>query len=1056
MLQGNVTAPQVESNPGVQEDSVKAETGNSNRDPSAEQFGAEELGAGNSNREPSAEQIRTEEPGAENSSREPSAEQFGAEELGAGKSRREPSAEQTGAADGTEAPEGESKIGQDDASLKAQNIAPPQGTGAAAGKGGDGTAKASELQERKIESKAEETQEETLAEETTTTPPPHNLIAGNDGTATPNDRASERNETAEAKESKSELFGGGPADPVKPQTAAQRLEDEMYMAAMKKQERAERLNRERVKIAKLRKEMEAGGDPFDDVIEDDTIETKPTASRIISPERKLQESWNSAKQQRKADERKRKLERIKQRQASQPNVHEGDATVADEGDATVADEGDQEYDEDLNTFEELSEPSDNEPTNEPGEPEEQPPKVAIPPKRGRKRRVAKSKRKKPRATFPKKKTVQQVQRDTDERFLHSLVVQQEQAETQLGLKEEHNKALADLANARNAVEKSARKIREKDYALAQTNAWEQMLVEEQKMSSQAPSAPKPRPNSSRGLRRRRNDAGVTRMQARRVKRPASAGASTRRPRPAARAPSSDAGPARETAVTPRAEGKPKSPFSRSPRSRKRRKQRPMSAPAKSRSKHKPVANRIPENPLNAGRPTIPPPVDVPARPHTAGALRGRRGRDPSYTTSVLELHKQQLVPWRRTLRIGRRDSKREHAPTQSDGRATDWTGTLSSPPSTLFNTANCSPLVPRRPQSRRKRRPRSRLGTASPLQKSRGELSVGAKIDSFEQNRVGRRLRTPGRMSATEERGGRQRPECVLKPVFPDHPKVEAARSRLMVNMEADGRLSKKVEDAAHALCTIYNSTVMGYLAGKMNAGEPIKGHGGGAGGEGMTEDEVAREMVGRALKLTEPKSFFTNAEGVRVGLRSTTLNNAACYHSACGRPRMALKALWEARMLSWGPFSDSATKGRPLDAPEVRTILNMSSLYNKMGDYEKSLKLLRSVCAKLRKKAPGKRAASEKQTSKKKVGDLLPLALYTLGCTHEHLLQWQLATRTFREGYEYARQLFGEKHTLALQLANAYEDARDHFEKLQKERAERRAKMKSRKQLERSLYHTF
>ena len=157
-----------------------------------------------------------------------------------------------------------------------------------------------------------------------------------------------------------------------------------------------------------------------------------------------------------------------------------------------------------------------------------------------------------------------------------------------------------------------------------------------------------------------------------------------------------------------------------------------------------------------------------------------------------------------------------------------------------------------------------------------------------------------------------------------------------------------------------------------------------------------------------------------RIRFRSTTLNNIACFHSACGRPRMAIRALWEARLLSWDEQQDRKITKDTLDGPEIRTMLNMSSIYNRIGEYGKSLKVLVKVCNSLRKTANGS-GINENSSGSDMLPtnqlELLPIALYSKGCTHEHLQQWHKATRCFSEGLDHATRLLGTDHSLVHQL---------------------------------------
>ena len=66
--------------------------------------------------------------------------------------------------------------------------------------------------------------------------------------------------------------------------------------------------------------------------------------------------------------------------------------------------------------------------------------------------------------------------------------------------------------------------------------------------------------------------------------------------------------------------------------------------------------------------------------------------------------------------------------------------------------------------------------------------------------------------------------------------------------------------------------------------------------------------------------------------------------------PEWPYAPLWEARLLSWDDQQGAEGQNRVLDGAEIRTMLNMSSIYNRMGEYQKSLKVLIKACSSLRK----------------------------------------------------------------------------------------------------------
>ena len=260
-----------------------------------------------------------------------------------------------------------------------------------------------------------------------------------------------------------------------------------------------------------------------------------------------------------------------------------------------------------------------------------------------------------------------------------------------------------------------------------------------------------------------------------------------------------------------------------------------------------------------------------------------------------------------------------------------------------------------------------------------------------------------------------------LEEVFPFHPKVEKCRWSLLSAVETWGKLSSQAENAAVALCKEYNGAVMQYLASKVAKSKlhfKAKDHNREdsviSENNNMMNENSTNDMLTRALNLTSKKGFISSSERLRLRFRSTTLNNIACFHSACGRPRMAIRSLWEARLLSWDEQQDTDGQARVLDGPEIRTMLNMSSIYNRMGEYQKSLKVLIKACNSLRKVADGNVfEANELNNNRIQANqlELLPIALYSKGCTHEHLKQWHKATKSFAEGLDYATRLLGTDH---------------------------------------------
>jgi hypothetical protein len=354
---------------------------------------------------------------------------------------------------------------------------------------------------------------------------------------------------------------------------------------------------------------------------------------------------------------------------------------------------------------------------------------------------------------------------------------------------------------------------------------------------------------------------------------------------------------------------------------------------------------------------------------------------------------------------------------------------------------------PRRPQSaRRFRRSQRSGGTTLRVNEQNSALDWR----QFNTNRIGghQKRRTA---SYTKLQGGGDHRGSKLMEVFPHHPKVEKYRWSLLSAIDTWGRKSSQVDSAARALCKAYNSSVMQYLASRVLKSRIIpskeKKHrklNEISSSNNFMNENVTNDMLTRALKLSHKNGFFCSSEKARIRFRSTTLNNIACFHSACGRPRMAIRALWEARLLSWDEHQKSKMTKDTFDGPEIRTMLNMSSIYNRMGEYNKSLKVLVKVCNSLRVSAnmSGVESNSGADMLPTNQLELLPIALYSKGCTHEHLQQWRKASQSFSEGLDHATRLLGTDHSLVHQLEVAYDEARGEMEVLQNKRNERRMKM--------------
>ena len=387
----------------------------------------------------------------------------------------------------------------------------------------------------------------------------------------------------------------------------------------------------------------------------------------------------------------------------------------------------------------------------------------------------------------------------------------------------------------------------------------------------------------------------------------------------------------------------------------------------------------------------------------------------------------------------------------------NWVDPISSSP---VPVATYSPKIrqknsPRRPQSARGfRQSRTMPRNASTFKVSTSRSTLNWR--QFADNKIGNRQSKEGQNRSYRklQSGGDHRGSS-LEEVFPFHPKIEKCRWTLASAVETWGKSSSQADNAAMALCKAYNAAVMQYLASKVaksKVGFQIETHKRDttemSEDNNMMNENITNNMLSRALNLTSKNGFLSSSQKVRLRFRSTTLNNIACFHSACGRPRLAIRSLWEARLLSWDEQQGAEGQSRVLDDAEIRTMLNMSSIYNRMGEYQKSLKVLIKACSSLRKIADSDIFETNHSNGNRIQAnqlELLPIALYSKGCTHEHLKQWHKATKSFAEGLDYATRLLGTDHSLVRQLEVAYDEAKDEMDDVQQKREMRRSKMSKR-----------
>ena len=475
-----------------------------------------------------------------------------------------------------------------------------------------------------------------------------------------------------------------------------------------------------------------------------------------------------------------------------------------------------------------------------------------------------------------------------------------------------------------------------------------------------------------------------------------------------------------------------------------------------------------------GRPELPARINLNQRPSTSDGTN-RRNKRQSYSKSVLDSRRSRNSSPGFRRKLSPRQQKKKLKRKQLLRTKTlekNWVDPISSSPLPVLASPppNGYGNLPRRPQSaRRFKRSQTSPRRGGAVFKS-NDRNVTIDWRQFDNNKVGNRRKGGSKIYSQLQSGGDHRGSTLIE-VFPHHPTVEKCRSSLLSAVETWGRKSNQVDRAARALCKAYNASVMQYLASRVakskildkeKKGRNNRNTAAVSSASNMMNENITNNMLSRALRLSETKGFLCSSEKARIRFRSTTLNNIACFHSACGRPRMAIRALWEARLLSWDEQQDRKITKDTLDGPEIRTMLNMSSIYNRIGEYGKSLKVLVKVCNSLRKTANGS-GINENSSGSDMLPtnqlELLPIALYSKGCTHEHLQQWHKATRCFSEGLDHATRLLGTDHSLVHQLAVAYDEAKKEMGLMQSKREQRRRRMGkrySKKTVGKSLSHNI
>ena len=618
-----------------------------------------------------------------------------------------------------------------------------------------------------------------------------------------------------------------------------------------------------------------------------------------------------------------------------------------------------------------------------------------------------------------------------ERF-EAVLAQRESIEGPLTqLADTHAQDLKQLERARNAAERSGRRLRQKKFYASQRDHWEDVVKGEVAPASRRKRRASPHSAPRHSFKPRPRSAGSTRMQSRLRKPNTSSMADT----VALIENNSDVSDAVQAEVLP------------APATRKGHGKRPKSAPSRTKPPR---------------RPGLPARLVLPERPMTTEQTYLRHKHKAfDYTKSVLVTTASR---WDQTLRsdtsfdlnqIGKMTKLQKKKLQRSRSMERRWVDPISSPPKQranarllIYSTGERAVIVPRRPSSAApggRRRPGDDSASPRARRLIDGDGKRPTEIDwlRFETKRISAPV-SP-RPSALAERGGRARDEPRIEVIFPNHPQIEMARTNLMNAVSRFGSVRHvQVSSFAEKLCQEYNNIVIRYLAGKL-AGTSDD-HAVLAKSTESTDDRIANEMLSRALNLTEPKMFFAKTEQLRCKLRSAALNNMACLHSSCNRPKLALKALWEARVLSWNgqKYALSSKRQKEMSTSEVRTVLNMSSLYNKQGEYEKALKLLTNACISLRKRTIlyAKGNETSKADGESQSNELLPLTLYSLGCTHEHLCQWKDACQCFSEASGHAKRLFGPQHLMVQQCKEAHEDAMVRNEVQMRERKKRNARM--------------
>ncbi|GMH37859.1 hypothetical protein BSKO_05743 [Bryopsis sp. KO-2023] len=155
-----------------------------------------------------------------------------------------------------------------------------------------------------------------------------------------------------------------------------------------------------------------------------------------------------------------------------------------------------------------------------------------------------------------------------------------------------------------------------------------------------------------------------------------------------------------------------------------------------------------------------------------------------------------------------------------------------------------------------------------------------------------------------------------------------------------------------------------------------------------------AHEMLKKAEMLTTSKFLMHTDDVVRIYLRSTTLNNLACYWLRRGSPRGAMKLLNQALALEVSKKENASG----LSDCEI-TYMNMCVALSKLGRHREALACINSAITGLLKRKEVHRAFLTLADLQDRhfYRRVMSSAYHNLATEHEHLKQPDKARQAFR-----------------------------------------------------------